>query len=225
MDPSLKQVADLFSEPPVVEEMDARLGIGLQEWEAEVVQRYFPLSGRILDVGCGPGREAIALAQRGYDVVGADISEAVLERARANAAEAGVAVEWVLVDGLNLPPGPFDAITMWAQVLGNVERREDQVALLRNCREALKPGGIISASGHYEPFCRGTWGGQTDDDWFYPTGSWTPGALKYHMFTSETLEAILREAGFEIVATEVPESLKAIIHSTAKRPDRAGKTA
>lgn len=219
MNRPLKQVAALFSEPPVVEEMHDRLPIGLHPWEAAVVQRHFPPSGRLLDLGCGPGREAIALAKLGYDVLGADLSEAILARARANAAEAGVTVQWLLVDGLNLPPGPFDAIIMWAQVLGNIPERRDQLTLLTNCRAALAPGGLISASGHYEPFCRRVWGKQTDADWFYPTGSWTPGELKYHMFTAETLEAIFRETGFEIVATEVPDTLPAIIHTVARRTD------
>lgn len=219
--PSLKQVADLFSEAPVVEEMHARLGMGLHRWEAEVVERYFPATGRILDLGCGPGREAIALAQLGYEVVGADISEAVLERAQVNAADARVTVEWRLVDGLNVPPGAFVAITMWAQVLGNIEQREDQLTLLANCHGALRPGGIISASGHNSEFCRRVWGSQTEGDWFYPTGSWKPGELKYHMFTADTLEALLRQAGFEVVATEVPDSLLAIIQTVARKQEGA----
>lgn len=214
---NLKHVADLFSEPAVVEEMDARVPMGLHPWEAAVVERYFPPSGRVLDLGCGPGREAIALARLGYDVVGADISEAVLERARTNAAEAGVTVEWVSMDGLNVPAGPFDAITMWAQVLGNIALRQDQLALLANCREALKPGGIVSASGHYGDFCRSVWGSQTEGDWFYPTGSWNSGELHYHLFTTKRLEALFLESGFEVLATEVPESLKAIIHTVARK--------
>jgi SAM-dependent methyltransferase len=217
MNPNLKQVADLFSEPPVVEEMEARVEMGLRQWEAAVVARHFPPSGRVLDLGCGPGREALALARLGYEVVGADISEVVLEHARRHAADAGVTVAWVLVDGVEVPPGPFDAIIMWAQVLGNIPERADQLALLANCREALAPGGIISASGHYEAYCRREWGDQTDAEWFYPTGSWTPGELKYHMFTAETLEGLLTEAGFEIIATEVPESLPAIIHTVGRR--------
>jgi SAM-dependent methyltransferase len=45
---------------------------------------------RALDVGCGVGRETVELARRGATVVGVDLSPAVLERARARTAEAGV---------------------------------------------------------------------------------------------------------------------------------------
>lgn len=215
--PGLRQVAEIFSQAAVVAEMDARLPLGLHPWEADVVARFFPPAGRVLDLGCGPGREAFALAQRGYEVVGADISAAVLERARAHAVAAGVVVEWVLVDGVMVPPGPFDAITLWAQVLGNIERREDQVALLRNCRAALAPGGVLSASGHFADFCRRQWGDQTDGDWFYPTGSWEPGTLKYHLFTADSLTALLRAAGLEVVASATPASLPAIVQAVARR--------
>lgn len=214
----LQPVADLFSAPCVVEEMHERLGLGLHPWEADVVGRYFPPAGRVLDLGCGPGREALAPARQEYEVVGADLAEAVLERARANADAAGLSVTWVLVDGVQVPPGPYAAITLWAQVLGNIEQRADQLALLGNCLAALDPGGILSASGHYADFCRREWGSQTAGDWFYPTGSWEPGTLKYHLFTAETLAALLREAGFEILVTEVPATLPAIVHVVARRP-------
>ena len=43
---------------------------------------------RVLDVACGTGMHAVALAQRGYSVAGADFSTGMVERARANAATA-----------------------------------------------------------------------------------------------------------------------------------------
>ena len=54
-----------------------------------------PPGSRILDLACGHGRHAIPLAQRGYQVTGQDLSEAFLERARAEAQARGVMVRWV----------------------------------------------------------------------------------------------------------------------------------
>ena len=51
-----------------------------------------PGAGGILDAGCGPGRQACALAERGYRVVGADLSEASLELARQRGAALGDAL-------------------------------------------------------------------------------------------------------------------------------------
>jgi S-adenosylmethionine-dependent methyltransferase len=54
------------------------------------LQKHLPRSGRILDIGGGPGRYSIWLAQRGYRVVLADLSPNLLDIARARIAEAGV---------------------------------------------------------------------------------------------------------------------------------------
>ena len=51
--------------------------------------------GRALDLCCGPGRHAVPLAKRGFDVTGVDLSKSTLDRARAAAKDAGVEVEWV----------------------------------------------------------------------------------------------------------------------------------
>jgi 2-polyprenyl-3-methyl-5-hydroxy-6-metoxy-1,4-benzoquinol methylase len=40
--------------------------------------RYMPPGGRILDAGCGAGRDALAFAERGYEVVAFDASEAMV---------------------------------------------------------------------------------------------------------------------------------------------------
>ena len=53
---------------------------------------------RILDIGCGTGRHSIELARRGYDITGLDLSETLLGKARAKAAEAGVEVEFIRAD-------------------------------------------------------------------------------------------------------------------------------
>ena|SRR5919199_2322713 len=48
-----------------------------------LIEKYFPPSGHVCDIGSGPGRYALALAQRGYRVTLFDLSEHLLARARA----------------------------------------------------------------------------------------------------------------------------------------------
>ena len=66
---------------------------------------------RALELGCGIGREAVALAQRGFEVSATDVSNEALERARAAAIAAGVVVDFFQADVLQLPevgaPFPF----------------------------------------------------------------------------------------------------------------------
>lgn len=67
---------------------------------------------RVLDAGCGPGHFAIAFAQRGCIVDGVDLSDEMIERARANAAAAGVSIRFSIGDlaSLDAPDDAYDAI-------------------------------------------------------------------------------------------------------------------
>src|ERR1700676_2864379 len=68
-----------------------------------VVQEECLAPCRALDLGCGTGANAVWLAQQGFAVVGVDVSPAAVERARRRAEEAGVAVQFVAADLLDLP--------------------------------------------------------------------------------------------------------------------------
>jgi SAM-dependent methyltransferase len=65
---------------------------------------------KVLDIGCGPGDLAIALARRGFDVTAVDISPVAIGLAQARAA--GLPVHFEVQDAtrLSLPAAPFDAV-------------------------------------------------------------------------------------------------------------------
>ncbi len=98
---------------------------------------------RILDIGCGTGRHAIELARRGYDVVGVDLSESQLRRARDKAAAAGLCVDFRNCDARDLPfVAEFDlAIMLCEGAFPLMETDEMNYAILRGAARALKPGG------------------------------------------------------------------------------------
>ena len=97
---------------------------------------------RLLDVGTGSGGSvAIPAAQRGADVVGSDLTATHFDDARRRAADAGVEVEWVEADALELPfeDGAFDRV---CSTFGHMFAPFHQLAadeLVRVC----KPGGVI----------------------------------------------------------------------------------
>lgn len=110
-----------------------------------VIDKLAPAGGeRVLDVGCGAGQTLLQLAERvGPEgrVVGVDVSEPLLTRARERAQEARLGqVEFVLGDAATQRfEEPFDVVFSRFGVMFF----EDSVGAFRNLRDALRPGGRL----------------------------------------------------------------------------------
>ena len=100
--------------------------------------------GAALDLGCGPGRHAIALAKRGFSVTAVDLSPFHLARARERAAVASVSIEFVESDMRSfVRPGAFNLALSLFTSFGYFEDRQDDLLVLRNIHDSLKPGGRL----------------------------------------------------------------------------------
>src|SRR3954451_20284028 len=84
---------DYLHDPAIARDYDARLaGTPLLEADRRFVERHCPRPGRLLDLGCGTGRLLLPFARRGYWVLGVDLSGEMLKVAAEKARAAGVAV-------------------------------------------------------------------------------------------------------------------------------------
>jgi SAM-dependent methyltransferase len=102
--------------------------------------------GRVLDVGCGEGGDAIWLARGGWQVTALEVSGVALERAVGHARDAGVAVRWVhagLADAA-LPPASFDLVSAQYPAL----LRTPDAAAERALLAAVAPGGTLLLVHH-----------------------------------------------------------------------------
>jgi len=99
---------------------------------------------RVLDVPCGHGRHAVALARRGFRLTGVDLSESMIRCAREAAAEAGVEVEWRQADMRDLPAEePFDAAYCFGNSFGYLGP-EGNATFLERVAGALAPGALFA---------------------------------------------------------------------------------
>lgn len=120
----------------------------LEAWETDVLNRYRISSGRLLAMGTGWGREALAIARRGVTVVGVDTNPVAVRTAQRFARQAGLPVHFHRADLADLPYADrsFDfallATTMYSAIPGTGRR---QAWLIRLGR-LLKAGGLIILS-------------------------------------------------------------------------------
>jgi len=98
---------------------------------------------RLLEIGCGEGRAAMALEQDGFVVHGVEIAPTAVGWAAASAARAGSRARFVRADGCSLPyrDGSFGAVLdgrCLHCIIG-----EDRTRWLAEARRVLRPGGVL----------------------------------------------------------------------------------
>jgi SAM-dependent methyltransferase len=97
----------------------------------------------VLDLACGTGRHAIELTRRGYQVVGFDLSLAMLAKAADEAQDRSQKLNFVQGDMREMTfDGTFDGVYCWNTSFGFFEE-EKNAAVIANVRRALKPGGQV----------------------------------------------------------------------------------
>ena len=104
--------------------------------------------GRALDLGCGPGALALALAAAGWSVTGVDFAEAAIRRARTAASDRDLEVSFVVADFAEWNPDePFDLVVSAYAMPPRGAARDAALALAKRC---LAPGGTLIAAEWHE---------------------------------------------------------------------------
>jgi ubiquinone/menaquinone biosynthesis C-methylase UbiE len=97
---------------------------------------------RVLDLGCGTGTYAVALATAGFDVVGMDFAPAMLRRSAAKATEAGVLGASLQLVQADFNRGlPYDSEFDHVLCVCALQCVDDPAAFFAGARRALKPNG------------------------------------------------------------------------------------
>ncbi|HSQ60940.1 MAG TPA: methyltransferase domain-containing protein [Acidobacteriota bacterium] len=213
-----------------------------------------PRGRDVLDLCCGPGRFAIPLAKRGFAVTGVDRTRYFLERGRARARKARARVEWVRSDMRDfVRPDAFDLVLSMFTSFGYFDDKSEDLAVLRNIRASLRPGGalVIELMGKeivariwQESSCAEHSGGarlfqrrRLLDDWTRIQNEWTlvragrAKTYRFHhtLYSGQELRDRLEAAGFTGVRlygslSGEPYDLKAVrLVAVARTPGRRAR--
>jgi ubiquinone/menaquinone biosynthesis C-methylase UbiE len=150
-----------------------------------------PAGLRILDVGCGDAALAVALAQRGALVTGADVDPIMLAAGRARAAASGVAAELIQGDIQALPfaDGSFDVV-LAVTVLCVVD---DAARAVREMGRVLRPGGrlVIGELGRWN-----LWAAKRRVSGWLGSRVWRSATFR----TARALKGLVTDAGLTVTA-------------------------
>ncbi len=142
-------------------------------WKAEP-NRFLPEQaaglrvGRALDLACGEGRNAVWLAEQGWETTGVDFSEVGLDKGRRLAAERQVEVDWVRADATTWQPPAdgYDLVVVFYLQLPAKQRRRALAVAVR----ALAPDATLLVVAHDSANLAGGTGGPQNPSVLYGPG-------------------------------------------------------
>jgi SAM-dependent methyltransferase len=125
-----------------------------QDWDASIerqgrqlsglIEREWPGASQLLDVSCGIGTQALALARHGYQVMASDLSSAEIVRAKVEAERRGLAVSFSVCDmrdAYTHHGGGFDVVISAHNSLPHLPTTHEMRTALQSMRACLHPGG------------------------------------------------------------------------------------
>ncbi len=162
-------------------------------------QEKFP---RVLDLGCGMGRHALAFARHGYEVTAADSSRQALDHVEERAKKRELKVTNVLGDYRSplFAEGSYDIVICYNVLYHCL--REEMVRAINLCQKYLKPGGVLFFTCPTRDDGKYGDGEKIAPHTFLSENSTHPGALHYFS-NSEDIDCFC--TGFEVLSKKKRE--------------------
>ena len=140
--------------------------------------------GTALDIGCGDGKELLYLREKGWQVVGTELSESSCAAARS----AGLEVHCEELEIIGFPDESFDVVMMWHVI----EHLRSPRQALQDVNRILKPDGtLLLGCPNYNSV----------DVWLAKANAYLDVPRHLYHFTESTMRRLLADTGFDVVAT------------------------
>ncbi|MFA8384815.1 MAG: class I SAM-dependent methyltransferase [Pelagibaca sp.] len=185
------KIADKYAAAPIRNEDAYRATL-------DHVRAVVNASDTVLELGCGTGTTAIALAPDVSLIIATDVSEAMLAKGRDKARDQNIGnIDFVQADAADAPEGPFDAVLAF----NLLHLIEDMDSALAEIAKRTKPGGVFVSKTFCMPDRRNViW-------WFIQIGlpvMQVIGKAPYFAkLSTADLDAAITRAGFTIVETQM----------------------
>jgi SAM-dependent methyltransferase len=134
-------IQEKYAHPSVVDFWVNLSHDGLQKCEQEMIRRYLPPQGHLLDAGCGTGRAGLALERLGYQVTGIDLSLNMLAGGRALSAQNKLGAANLL--SLPFADDSFEAVFMFFGALQHIPGRARRRQAIAEMARITRPGGQL----------------------------------------------------------------------------------
>lgn len=123
-------------------------GEGIEPELLHWIRSEVPAGGRVLVAGCGAGRECIALALEGYQVVGIDFSSGMIDLAEKAAAARKLDIRFQVADlrGHDEPVCSLDAVLFTYDVYSFIPGKDARISALTRIGNWLRPTGVVFLS-------------------------------------------------------------------------------
>ena len=145
-----EEVKTKYLQPEELKEWTNVVAEGLTLYEEKYINQYIGSQKKILDIGCGGGREGIALASNGHKIFGIDLVQPMVVNAHKNAKKMGLNLEYSTMNALSLgfQNNSFEGVLMLGQVLAFIPFRKNRIKALKEAYRVLKPGGKLVLTTH-----------------------------------------------------------------------------
>jgi SAM-dependent methyltransferase len=178
-------------------------GTPLLAADLRFVQKHFAKPGRLIDLGCGTGRLLIPFAHQGFDCLGVDLSDAMLEVVAEKARRERLTIPCLkanLVELDAVADRSFDYATCLFSTLGMIRGEQNRRRFLAHVFRLLQPGGEFVLHVHNRHFRFGRGSGKKGKERGDRTMPQAYGGaeLTLHHFTRAEIGRELRRAGFAI---------------------------
>lgn len=167
-----------------------------------VKRNFHDRNSVILDFGCGAGRNAIALAMEGYNIIAMDHSEEAVELAREKSLERLLDIEFLVNKNTDIPlkTASVNAIVANGSLFYN--DWNTTIKLLSNLHDVLSENGLMWADWRTKEDSLYAMGEETEKDFFKMNEESGRKGCYYHFFDEQQLRELYTKAGFQNVSID-----------------------